>query len=92
MNKMEFVEALRNYGDYTKKDAQAAVDNVLGLIAETVCEGESVTFPGFGKFDVITRGEREARNPRTGETISIPPRKGLKFKVGKNIKDALLEL
>lgn len=89
MTKSDFIEALREYGDYTHAEAFHAVNSVFGLLQETLISGESVTMTGFAKFEICERGARTARNPRTGETIEVPSHKTLKFKASSVLKDAI---
>ena len=48
------------------------------------------TVPGIGKLVLVDRKARQGRNPATGETIQIPAKKVVKFKVAKAAKDAIL--
>lgn len=50
----------------------------------------SFTIPGIGKLVLVNRAERTGRNPRTGETIQIPAKKAVKFRIAKSCKDAVL--
>jgi DNA-binding protein HU-beta len=56
---------------------------------EVKTNGEFV-LPGFGKLVRSERKAREGRNPATGETIQIPAKTTLKFRVGKGMKDSIL--
>jgi DNA-binding protein HU-beta len=49
------------------------------------------TLPGFGKLVVVDRAARTSRNPRTGETIQVPAKKTVKFRLAKAVKDSLLD-
>ena len=69
--------------------ATRAVEAVLDSIASTLKSGDQVTLSGFGTFSVASRAARTGRNPRTGESISIPASKNPKFKAGKGLKDAV---
>ena len=71
----------------TQKDVAAIVDTVLETIVNTVASGEKVSLAGFGTFEVTERAERNGRNPKTGEAITIPASKSPKFKAGKALKD-----
>ena len=73
----------------SKKDAQAAVDQVFSAITEALQNNESVTLVGFGTFKTSDRKARKGRNPQTGEDIEIPARRVPKFVPGKNLKDAI---
>jgi DNA-binding protein HU-beta len=48
-----------------------------------------VQLPGFGSFSVSERAARQGRNPATGATIDIPASKNVRFKMGKELKEAL---
>jgi len=63
----------------------------LGNLAqrEVTTNGEFV-LPGFGKLVLSQRKAREGRNPATGETIQIPAKTTLKFRVGKGMKDSVV--
>lgn len=75
----------------TKKAAGEAVDAVFNYIRHCLAEDDQtkVQVPGFGTFQVSHRKERQGRNPQTGKTITIPASKGVSFKAGKGLKDAV---
>ena len=58
-------------------------------VKEVKSNGEFV-IPGFGKLVLSERKAREGRNPQTGETIQIPAKTTLKFRVGKGMKDTVV--
>ena len=89
MSKSEFVDKVAAEAGLSKKDAAAAVDAVLGTIESTLKSGGEVTFTGFGKFHVASRGAREGRNPRTGETMQIAATKVPRFTAGSGLKKAV---
>ena len=90
MTKAEFVSLVANKAGLTKKDAEAALDGVLETISEVLTKGDSVTFVGFGTFSVTERAARTAKVPSTGKEVKVPAKKVVKFKVGKNFKDAVV--
>lgn len=65
------------------------VDTIFDTIKEALKEGNSITLVGFGTFKIVDRAERKARNPRTGEEITIPAKKTLVFKPSKSFLDQL---
>lgn len=65
------------------------IDDTCGIIAEAMNAGTHVQLIGFGTFRVTERGARTARNPRTGESVSVPARRILKFKPAKALHDAM---
>lgn len=90
MTKAELVDKIFMKADLpSKAKAEEALDAVIGCIRDALIEGDSVSFTGFGSFKVSTRAERKGRNPRTGEEITIPESKVVKFTPGKTLKDAV---
>ena len=89
MSKAEFVDKVASSAGISKKDAGAAVDAVLRTIEEELRSGGEVTFTGFGKFHVASRGAREGRNPRTGESMQIAATKVPRFTAGSGLKKAI---
>ena len=68
---------------FAAADAVAAVTNT---IIEVLKNGDEVSLLGFGKFSVVDVAEREARNPQTGETMTVAAHKAPKFKFASNVK------
>lgn len=89
MNKAELIDKVAVAAELNKASATRAVEAVLDSIAGTLKSGDQVTLSGFGTFSVSSRAARTGRNPRTGESISIPASKNPKFKAGKGLKDAV---
>ena len=73
--------------------SKAQTDQVLSAFFEhlktSLGQGDKVSLPGVGQFEVGERAARKGRNPQTGETIDIPASKAVKFKAGKDLKDAV---
>ncbi|MBR6740623.1 MAG: HU family DNA-binding protein [Clostridia bacterium] len=80
MNRTEFSAALAKKLGVTKKEADATALAVVELLKETLAAGEKIQLAGLGIFEVKTRAARNTRNPRTGETVSVPERKVVTFK------------
>jgi DNA-binding protein HU-beta len=89
MTKSDFVDRVASESGLSKKDAGAAVDAVITTIEGALKGGEEVSFTGFGKFHVANRGAREGRNPRTGDTMTIPASKVPRFTAGSGLKKAV---
>lgn len=88
MNKGELIAEVAKVLN-SKKEAQAAVDQVFSAITEALTKKDNVTLVGFGTFKVSERKARKGRNPQTGKEIDIPARNVPKFVPGKNLKDAI---
>lgn len=91
MNKTELIAAVAEKTDLSKKDADAAVSAVLGAITDALKAGDKIQLVGFGTFEVHNRAAKQGRNPRTGETMTVPASKVPAFKAGKALKDAVAE-
>lgn len=92
MNKSELIEQVQHKMDPNgkgTKDAAKAVESVLETIRLAMADGEEVVITGFGKFEVVRRAAKQARNPRTGEALTIPARKAIKFTPGKGLKETV---
>ncbi len=89
MNKMGLTDAVYEKMGGTKKSAEELVDFIFDTIAGELKNGGEVTIAGFGSFGVKERKAREARNPRTGETVHVPATKAPKFRSGKALKEAV---
>ena len=87
MNKAEFVTAIADKAEISKKDAEAAVKAFTEVVAEELKKGEKIQLVGFGTFEVSERAARVGRNPQTKKEIQIPASKAPKFKAGKALKD-----
>lgn len=73
----------------TKKTAAEAVDAIFESISQSLQESERVQVPGFGTFLVSERAARLGRNPQTGEEMEIPASRGVRFKAGRRLKNAV---
>ncbi len=89
MNKTELVAAVAAKAEISKKDADKAVAAVIDAIEGALKAGDKVQLIGFGTFEVRDRAAKEARNPKTGETISVPATKVPAFKAGAALKAAV---
>ncbi|MCB5442517.1 HU family DNA-binding protein [[Ruminococcus] lactaris] len=89
MNKTEFIAAVAEKAEISKKDSEKALKAFVDVVAEQLKAGEKVQLVGFGTFEVSERAAREGRNPQTGETMTIAACKAPKFKAGKALKDAI---
>lgn len=87
MTKKEFIQLYSEKSGFTKKDAERAVELFLDTVEDTLLQGDSITFVGWGKWEVQDRASRVVRNPQTKERMTIPGKKAVKFKVGKLLAD-----
>ena len=86
MNKTDLIAVVAEKSGISKKDAKAAVEATFDAISDALAKGDKLQLVGFGTFEVSKKPAREARNPRTGETIKIPATNAPKFKASKTLK------
>ena len=89
MNKGELVEKVAKECELSKAAAEQVLASVFGAITDAMASGDKVTLLGFGTFSISERAAREGRNPQTGETMSIPAKKVVKFKAGSKLIDLM---
>ncbi len=73
----------------SKKQASETLEALFGYISDQLVGGDRVQIAGFGTFTVSERGERQGRNPQTGQPMTISASKNARFKAAKALKDAL---
>ncbi len=90
MTKSQFFQALADKLGVSKKEAQRTYEALVELVYDEIKANGVVNLPDLGKMQKKERAARMGRNPATGETIQIPAKTVLKFRVAKAAKDALL--
>lgn len=89
MKKAEFIQLVAGKANLSKKDTTKVIDATLEAITESLKKGETVSFIGFGSFDVAKRAARQGKVPGTNKTYKSPATNVVKFKVGKKLKEAV---
>lgn len=88
LTKSQIIAGVAEAAEITKKQAGAAIESLVGLAYKNAKNG--FTLPGLGKLVLVNRKARQGRNPATGQTIRIPAKRVVKFRVAKACKDAIL--
>ncbi len=88
MTKSQLVAALAEKIGVSKKQSAEALETLAGIAYKEAKKG--FTIPGIGKLVLVNRKARLGRNPATGETIQIPAKRVVKFRVAKACKDAVV--
>jgi integration host factor subunit beta len=86
MVKSELIECLAERADITLAKAEEIVDLFFNTITETLCAGNRVEIRGFGAFTVREYKTYTGRNPKTGEKITVPPKRLPFWKTGQELK------
>jgi nucleoid DNA-binding protein len=90
LSKDDFVKKVKEALNLSSmKVAKDTVDAVFNVLTEAVTAGEEVSIIGLGKFSVTERAARKCRNPQTGETIDVPAKKVVKFKLSSSLKNSM---
>ena len=88
MNKSDLIQQIaNNYRDVPKDDIEQAVLQLIEMIAQRLEQGGRCEIRGFGSFSVKKRNARPARNPKTGEPVTIPEKHVVHFKPGRPLKE-----
>jgi len=89
MNKTELIDTIAESADLSKKSAGDVLQAFTAAITDTMKKGDKLTLIGFGTFSVTERAARTCRNPQTGKEMKVAAKKVVKFKVGKNLSEAV---
>jgi len=88
MTKSQIAAAIAEKAGITKKHATQILEDIADLAYKQA--KNTFTLPGIGKLVLVNRAARLGRNPKTGETIQIPAKRVVKFRVAKAAKEAVL--
>lgn len=92
MTKRELVVRIAEETELTQQQVFAVVQKTLDYITESLEKGENIEFRDFGVFEIKTRKPRIGRNPnKPSNTVTIPARRVVKFKPGKEMKARVLK-
>ncbi len=90
MTKSQMISALAEKAGVSKKEVVTLTEALVDMAYGEVKKSGEFTIPGLGKLIKKARAARMGRNPATGETIKIPAKTVVKFRVAKAAKDAIL--
>ena len=90
MSQSEVLNHFAEKFDMKRTQAKEIFEELATLAGREVKNNGEFVLPGFGKLVLSERKAREGRNPQTGETINIPAKTTLKFRVSKGMKDTVV--
>ncbi len=86
MTKSELINRIAERLPYlTRKDAEIIINTIFDTMVEALANDDRIEIRGFGSLKVKHRGDREGRNPKTGEAVKIPSKRIPFFKIGKEL-------
>ena len=92
MTKSELIEVLaRKQSHLAYKDVELAVKSLLEQMSQSVATGQRIEIRGFGSFSLHYRPPRVGRNPKTGDSVSLPGKHVPHFKPGKELRERVNE-
>jgi integration host factor subunit alpha len=91
LTKNDLVKALAKENGYPVNQTIEIVETLLEIIKFKLASGEDVLISGFGKFCINEKQERRGRNPATGESMMLKPRRVVRFKCSRKLRDKISE-
>ncbi|MBQ7738806.1 MAG: integration host factor subunit beta [Desulfovibrionaceae bacterium] len=89
MNKSELILKLSIESDISVEAATDIINSFIDTIKSSLIEGGRVEFRGFGSFNVKEYQGYTGRNPRTGEAVTVKPKRLPTFRAGKDLKEQI---
>lgn len=89
LTKADIVEYIYEETGKNRLDAKAAVEKLLDLMKRAIKKDHALLISGFGKFECYDKAPRKGRNPQTDETITLPPRKVIVFRLSRKFRTEL---
>jgi len=80
-------EVYKNHEGLTKAQSSEAVETILRIAKDCLIDGSDLLLSGFGKFNVKNKNQRKGRNPQTGETLILDPRRVVTFSPSGILRD-----
>ena len=87
MNKSELIETLSDKKGISYKKSEEIINTIFDSLSEAMIAGDRIEIRGFGSFVINEYKSYTGRNPKTGESIDVKPKKLPFFKVGKELKE-----
>ena len=88
MNKTDLIDKVTiSLNTVSRNKVEISVNAILELMTETLKENGRIEIRGFGSFKIRQRRAKNGRNPKTGESVQVPPKKQPHFKPGKEMRE-----
>ena len=89
--KADLVNVIAQKTGLTKNETESVVEGLFEGVIESLQAGKRIEIRGFGSFNIRHKNFRQARNPRTGEKVTVEPKNVPTFKISKEFKHAVSE-
>ena len=87
MTKADLIAVVADKLKFPWARAELLVDQIFSCMTQALQQGEGIEIRGFGSFTVRDYKAYEGRNPRTGDTVNVKPKRLAFFKVGKELRE-----
>ena len=87
MNKSELIQALAEKSGISPELARNVVETMIDMMKQQLMDGGRIEIRGFGSFEMREYDGYRGRNPKTGESVEVKPKRTPFFKCGKNLMD-----
>lgn len=93
LTKAEIIENIHDKLGTDRKDIHAVIDGFFDEVKDGLGEGMTAELRGFGTFEVrVRKGKEKARNPKTGEIVSVDKHGVAVFRAGRELKEELWDI
>lgn len=89
LTKADIVDSIYEKSDRNRAEVKNVVETLLKIMKQSVKKDHALLISGFGKFEAYDKKARKGRNPQTDETIILPPRKVVVFRVSRKFRGEL---
>jgi len=89
--KVDLVNAIAHKTGLTKNETESVVNCLFESIIDSLKAGKRIEIRGFGSFNIRHKNLRQARNPRTGEKVTVDPKNVPAFKISREFKQSVSE-
>lgn len=89
LTKANIVETIYEETGKSRQDAKKSVEILLNIMKNAIKKDHSLLISGFGKFECYAKAQRKGRNPQTAESILLPPRKVVVFRLSRKFRAEL---
>jgi len=86
VTRADLIDKLSKAFSFTERESEYIITTIFETMTEALVRGEKVELRGFGSLRIRHRKPRAARNPKTGAAVDVPPKRVLKFKVGRELR------
>ena len=89
LTKADIVDYIYEKTEKNRAEVKVLVDNLLDIMKQSIKKDNALLISGFGKFDAYDKRARKGRNPQTSDSIVLPPRKVVVFRLSRKFRAEL---